>query len=321
MQGLDARQKEQLIKEQVKINKLREELQNIKKAKLPEVDELDALKKQLEENSFQTRLDEYMQRVDNRIKDDREKMMQYKTIRQDLEDRGTGEKLNMPELPAAPSTNPAVRFQDHSQDSIQKPLTPYSEKQSKKDKSKKKKKKRRGSSSSEESERGFYRSHSNKRLGRGYEPPIPPYYDPYGRAPSLYPGALAPPQFTQQPIQSQGNLQQPQDNTQTKLLEQQTQHLKEQQNFMHKQTSDMYNKQMDQMQKIIERQELEKSKLADQIEDIRRMQQSQLSQNNKLPDSLLQQLKPRTPQPPPQPVGYGSQQMHPQTAPEIVPVF
>ena len=52
-------------------------------------------------------------------------MMQYKTIRQDLEDRGTGEKLNIPELPAAPSTNPAVHFQDKSQDSIAKPVSPY----------------------------------------------------------------------------------------------------------------------------------------------------------------------------------------------------
>lgn len=148
-----------------------------------------------------------------------------------------------------------------------------------------------------------------------------PYYDPYSRAPSLYPGGLGPAQYSQQIIPNQNNVQQ-QDNAQTKLLEQQTQHLKEQQNFMHKQTSEMYNKQMEQMQKIIERQEHEKSRLADQIEDIRRMQQSQLSQNhNKLPESLLAQLKPRTPQPPPQPMGYTNQPIQPQTAPEIVPMF
>lgn len=48
------------------------------------------------------------------------------------------------------------------------------------------------------------------------------------------------------------------------------------------------------------------------------MQQSQLSQNNKLPDSLLAQLKPKTPQPPP----YNPQPPpQPQTAPELVPVF
>ncbi len=68
------------------------------------MDEIDALKKQLEENSFQSRLDEYMQRVDHRIQNDRERMVQYKQIRQDLEDHGTGEHLNLPELPAGPQT-------------------------------------------------------------------------------------------------------------------------------------------------------------------------------------------------------------------------
>ena len=90
MHGLDARQKEQLVQEQVKINKMKEELMKIKKAKLPEVDELDALKKQLEENSFQSRLDEYMQRIDNKMQSDKERLANYRNIRQDLEERGGG---------------------------------------------------------------------------------------------------------------------------------------------------------------------------------------------------------------------------------------